>query len=64
MQAIICDDEDKVIDLMKWGTNLPSIRHLILFDVDSLSAATFSAVSSLEWNIVSFNTMEVGFHKP
>jgi len=58
MEVIICDDEDKIKNLLKWGHNqLPSVKTLV--HMNSVSADTVTAVESQGWVILSFETLEV-----
>jgi len=58
MEVIICDDEDKIKNLLKWGHDqLPSVKTLV--HMNSVSADTVAAVESQGWTILSFEKLEV-----
>jgi len=58
MEVIICDDEDKIKNLLKWGHDqLPSVKTLV--HMNSVGADTVAAVESQGWTILSFEKLEV-----
>jgi len=58
MKVIICDNEDKIKNLLKWGHDqLPSVKTLV--HMNSVSTDTVAAVESQSWTILSFETLEV-----
>ncbi|KAF6019145.1 hypothetical protein EB796_022562 [Bugula neritina] len=57
MKVIICDNEDKIKNLLKWGHDqLPSVKTLV--HMNSVSTDTVAAVESQSWTILSFETLE------
>lgn len=59
MQLVVCDSEDKVVRLVRWGKKrLPTVTTIV--HMDPVSPETVSSVRALNWNIVSFYDMEVG----
>ncbi|KAF6019134.1 ACSL5 [Bugula neritina] len=57
MEVIICDDEDKIKNLLKWGHDqLPSVKTLV--HMNSVGADTVAAVESQGWTILSFEKLE------
>ena len=58
MQLIVCDTEDKVTSLVRWGRyRLPLVTTIV--HMNSVSRSTVKACSEENWRILSFSDMEV-----
>ena len=58
MELIVCDDEDKLKLLLKWGKEkLPNVKTIV--HMNAVSEETTKAVEEQGWRILSFADMEV-----
>ena len=58
MELIVCDDEDKLKLLLKWGKEkLPNVKTIV--HMNTVSEETTKAVEEQGWRILSFADMEV-----
>ena len=57
MQLIICDDEDKVKNLLKYGREkFPNVTHIVY--MNAISPETQQAVQDEKWEVMAFSEME------